>query len=152
LDALFAGDMSTRDLWTWDEINSIDVNLPNYAQLRKEKETLLTEFIKYHFIDNSAYINGKPVSGDFETAARFESQYGGGKFRKISVNSDGSNMIITGADNQTARVIKTENLYNRMARDYIVKYETRGGAQVPVSIEASSRAVIHLIDNVLRYE
>ena len=152
LDAVFAGDKSTRDLWTWDEINSIDPSLPNYAQLRKEKETLLTEFLKYHFIDNSLYINGKSFSADYETAARYESQYGGGKFRKITVSSDGSNMVITGADNRTARIIKTQNLYNVMARDYMVRYVTRGGVQVPTTIESSSRAVIHLIDNVLRYE
>ena len=152
LDAVFAGDKSTRDLWTWDEINSIDHALPNYAQLRKEKETLLTEFLKYHFMDNSVYINGKSYTTDYETAARFESQYGGGKFRKITVNSNGSDMVITGTDSHTAKVIKTQNLYNVMARDYIVKYITKGGVQVPNTIESSSRAVIHLIDNVLRYE
>ena len=152
LDAVFAGDKSTRDLWTWDEINSIDPGLPDYAQLRNEKETLLTEFLKYHFMDNSAYINGKHISADYETAARFQSLYGGGKFRKITVNSDGSDMVITGADNRTAKVIKTNDLYNLMARDFIVRYVIRGGVQTPNTIESSSRAVIHLIDNVLRYE
>ena len=152
LDAVFAGDKSTRNLWTWDEINSIDTNLPDYAQLRKDKETLLTEFLKYHFMDNSAYINGKRFSADYETAARFQSLYGGGKFRKITVNSDGSDMLITGADSRTAKVIKTDGLYNLMARDYIVRYVMRGGVQTPNTIESSSRAVIHLIDNVLRYE
>jgi len=152
LDAVFAGDKSTRDLWTWDEINSIDPSLPNYAQLYNEKVTLLTEFLKYHFVDNTAYINGTSYTVDYETAARYESQYGGGKFRKLTISSDGSNMVITGADNHTARVVKTQDLYNVMARDYMVNYVTKGGAQVPNTIESSSRAVIHLIDNVLRYE
>ena len=151
LDAVFAGDPSTRDLWTWEEIDAIDPGLENYAQLRKEKETLLTEFLKYHFMDNSVYINGKTVSSDYETAARFESQYGGGKFRKVTVNSDGTNMKITGANNQTVNVIKTDNLYNLMTRDYIVRYVNKNGVQTPNTIESSSRAVIHLIDNVLRY-
>ena len=152
LDAVFAGNKETRDLWTWEEINSIDPGMANYAQFRKEKETLLTEFLKYHFMDNSAYINGKPINADYETAARFESQFGGGKFRKITVKSDGSNMEITGTDNRTVKVIKTNNLYNLMARDYMVRYVTRSGVQVPNTIESSSRAVIHLIDNVLKYE
>jgi uncharacterized surface protein with fasciclin (FAS1) repeats len=152
LDAVFAGDKSTRDLWTWEEINTIDACLTNYALLRKEKENLLTEFLKYHFMDNSVYINGKSFSANYETAARFESLYGGGKFRKITVNSDGSDLIITGGDNRTAKVIKTQNLYNLMARDYIGRYVLRGGVQVPNTIEASSHAVIHLIDNVLKYE
>ncbi|MDR0505379.1 MAG: fasciclin domain-containing protein [Dysgonamonadaceae bacterium] len=152
LDAVFAGDKSSRDLWTWEEIDAIDPNLPNYAQFRKEKETLLSEFLKYHFADNSAYINGRNYSANYETAARYESQYGGGKFRKITVKCNGDNMEVIGGDNRTANVKKINNLYNLMARDYIVSFVTKGGAQVPNKIESSSRAVIHLIDNVLRYE
>ena len=157
LDAVFAGNKESRDLWTWEEITSINTSLPNYAQLRDEKTTLLTEFLKYHFMDNSVYIDGKSLSATYETSARYESQYGGGKFRKITVNSNGTNLNIIGGNDQTAQVLKTNNsegkpLYNLMARDYIVKYEKRDGNEFPSSIESSSRVVIHLIDKALRYE
>jgi uncharacterized surface protein with fasciclin (FAS1) repeats len=147
LDLLFAGDKESRKLWTWEEIESIDPSSENYAELKAEKTTYLTEFLKYHFIDNSIYINGKSSLGSYETAARYESVSGTGKFRKVSLQSNGSDLVITGANGESATVITTSNLYNLMTRDYIVN-----NVQTPTLIESSSRAVIHLIDKALRYE
>jgi uncharacterized surface protein with fasciclin (FAS1) repeats len=147
LDRVFAGAKESRKLWTWEEIESIDPESENYAELKQEKTTYLTEFLKYHFMDNSIYIDGKSRSGSYETAARYESVSGAGKFRKVDLTSNGSNLVIKGANGKSAEVKTTDHLYNVMARDYIVNNVTN-----PTLIESSSRAVIHLIDNVLNYE
>lgn len=143
LEDAFAAD---PDLWTWEQIHDIDPDLEDYAALQKEKTLYLLEFLKYHFVDNSIFITGKAIRGDYETAARNNS----GKFRKISLKGNGTNLEVVGVNpNYKAKVIKTEGLYNVMTRDYIVNSATLDKA---TQIESSSRAVIHLIDNVLRYE
>ena len=134
------------DLWTWEEIDMIDIDREDYAEFKKAKTVYLLEFLKYHFMDNSVYLNGKPVVGSYETAARNDL----GKFHRVSLVSNGTNMEITGANPlYKANVIKTEGLYNVPTRDYIVNSRS---ITLATKIESSSRAVIHLIDNVLKYE
>ena len=145
-EALERAFLEDPNLWTWEEIAAIDPEREDYAEFKKEKTVYLLEFLKYHFMDNSVFIDGKSFSGTYETAARNESD----KFRKVSLVSDGNNLEITG-DNPAykAKVIKTGNLYNIPTRDYIVNNADITKATM---IESSSRAVIHLIDNVLKYE
>jgi uncharacterized surface protein with fasciclin (FAS1) repeats len=143
LEAAFADD---PNLWTWEQIKNIDPNREDYQELRKEKTIYLLEFLKYHFVDNSIFISGKPVSGEYETAARNSS----GKFRKVSLQGNGADLEVTGNNPAyKAKVIKTEGLYNVQTRDYIIN---NSDLTMATQIESSSRAVIHLIDNVLRYE
>ena len=134
------------DLWDWDEIAAIDKDREDYAAFRKEKTVYLLEFLKYHFMDNSIYVDGNFISGSYETAARNEL----GKFHKVSLVSDGTNLEVTGANpSHKAKVIKTQGLYNVSTRDYIVNNVDLTKA---TGIESSSRAVIHLVDNVLKYK
>ena len=143
LEQAFADD---PNLWTWEEIAAIDPDREDYAEFKKAKTVYLLEFLKYHFMDNSVYLDGNSFSGTYETAARNTS----GKFRKVSLVSDGNNLEITG-DNAAykAKVIKTGDLYNISTRDYIVN---NADITKATKIESSSRAVVHLIDNVLKYE
>lgn len=135
-------------LYKWDEI----VAETDYDK-KKEMTLYLLKFLKYHFMDNSAYISGKPINGmRYETAARNESS----KFHRLVINSDGSNMVIEceGIDQVTgqpikANVVKTAGLYNLMARDYIME---GSDYMTATTIAASSRSVIHLIDSVLKFE
>lgn len=128
------------ELYTWEQI-ALD---EDYAS-KKRKTLYLLSFLKYHFMDNSAYISGKaygPVG--YETAARNEYD----KFHKVTVKSDGSSLQVTGENGRTASVVKTEGSYNVMARDFITDATDYTQA---TNITASSRAVIHLIDNALGY-
>ncbi|HET9571560.1 MAG TPA: fasciclin domain-containing protein [Bacteroidales bacterium] len=138
LNQAFASDAK---LFTWDEIaNETDYNL------KKEKTLYLLKFLKYHFMDNSTYINGKPVTNlKFETAARDDS----GKFFKLEINGNGSDLHVKCTNpSNVANVIKTDGLYNQMARDYIVN---NGDYMRATQIISSSRAVIHLIDKALKF-
>ena len=137
LDKAFKED---PDLYTWEQISADE----DYAS-KKRKTLYLLSFLKYHFMDNSAYLSGKafgPVG--YETAARNEYD----KFHKVTVESDGSNLKVTGENGRTATVIKNEGSYNVMARDFITDATDYTQAN---NITASSRAVIHLIDNALGY-
>lgn len=127
-------------LYTWDEIASDS----DYAS-KKRKTLYLLSFLKYHFMDNSAYINGSaygPLS--YETAARNEYD----KFHKVTLQSTGSGLSVTGENGKTANVITTGKAYNVMARDFIVDSTDYTEAS---NITASSRAVLHLIDSTLAY-
>jgi len=149
LDEAFQNDAK---LFTWDEIANEDD-----PALKKEKTLYLLKFLKYHFMDNAIFISGNPISNmRYETAAINDNT---GKFYRLTLNSSGTNLNITcegvgkNAQGQTetvtANVIKTEGLYNLMTRDYIVNNANYYSAN---SIISSSRAVIHLIDNALKFE
>lgn len=139
LEQAFAED---DKLFTWEEIYN-----DTEHDSKKEKTLYLLNFLKYHFMDNSVYIDGKAFSGTvYETAARNES----GKFRKLTVSGTGVDLEISGEKTSNkAKVIKTAGLYNQMTRDYIVNNADYTKAN---SIISSSRAVIHLIDKALRFE
>ena len=140
LDAAFQNDPK---LFTWDEIANQDDPV-----LKKEETLYLLKFLRYHFMDNSIFISGNPISNmRYETAAINDDT---GKFYRLILNSDGTNLNITcEGSGKTANVIKTEGLYNLMTRDYIVNNANYNSAN---SIISSSRAVIHLIDNALKFE
>lgn len=134
-------------LFTWDEI--ADEENP---ELKKEKTLYLLNFLKYHLMDNLVFVSGKPVSNmRYETAARNAS----GKFYRLLLNSDGTNMEIQSQGMKNGEYVKANvitsdgQLYNLMARDFIVNNQDYVRS---TSIVASSRVVIHLIDNVLKYE
>lgn len=137
LDKAFAED---PQLYTWEQIAADD----NY-DTKKRKTLYLLSFLKYHFMDNSAYINGTsygPLS--YETAARNEFD----KFHKVTVSSTGNNLTVTGENGRSASVITSGGAYNIMARDFIVDAADYTQAN---NITASSRAVIHLVDSALGY-
>lgn len=137
LDEAFRND---PQLYTWEQIVADE----DYAS-KKRKTLYLLSFLKYHFMDNSAYINGRhygPLS--YETAARNEYD----KFHKLTVSSDGTGLTVTGENGNRANVITAGGAYNVMARDFIVDAADYTQA---TNITASSRAVIHLVDKALGY-
>lgn len=127
-------------LFTWEEIAEEE----DY-DIKKERTLYLLNFLKYHFMDNSIFIDGKSSSGmRYETAARTEAD----RFYRVILNSTGENIQVFNENlTASANVIKSDGLYNVMARDYIVNNaDPRSATQ----IVSSSRVVIHLIDNALR--
>ena len=141
LDKAFAED---PELFTWEEIAE-DSNLDT----KRKKAIYLLKFLRLHFVDNSAYINGTPYGPlVYETSARNEYD----KFHKLSLQSDGRSLTVRSLDSSTgeeARVITEGGLYNLMARDLIVDNPDVSRA---TNITASSRAVIHLIDKALKFK
>ena len=128
------------NLYTWEQIVADE----DYAS-KKKKTLYLLSFLKYHFMDNSVYISGKQFGpASYETAARNEYD----KFHKLTVSSNGGDLQITGENGSKANVITGGNTCNVMARDFIVDAPDYTQA---TNITASSRAVIHLVDNTLGF-
>lgn len=128
------------NLYTWEQIVADE----DYAS-KKRKTIYLLSFLKYHFMDNSVFISGKAFGpASYETAARNDFD----KFHKLIVSSNGNDLQITGENGVKAKVVKSGNAYNVMARDFIVDAPDYTQAN---NITASSRAVIHLVDNALGF-
>ncbi len=144
LDKAFAED---PELFDWEEIDA-----ESDPESKKEKCLYLLNFLRYHFMDNLVPVSGKPFSYlTYETAARNQL----GKFHKVTLYSTGNNLKIkcTGTPEKAESVVEAsvittdENLYNILARDYIVDNNDIRSA---TNIVSSSRVVIHQIDCVLK--
>lgn len=129
-----------KNLHTWEEIADQDD-----ATIKREWAVHLIRFLKYHFMDNSIYVDNKVSIGTYETAARSNSS----KFQTLKVSNNGSNLSITDAHGNVAHVNKLAGLYNVQGRDFIVNAEDYRNAEQMIS---SSFSVIHLIDKALMPE
>lgn len=128
-------------LHSWTEI----ANQEN-ATLKRQWAIHLIRFLKHHFMDNSVYIDGQAFNNmKYETAARGNN----GKFQRLTVSSDGSNLSIKDAHGTVAHVKKVEGLYNLQSRDFIVNSSDYRNA---TQIISSSFSVMHLIDTALMPE
>ena len=106
--------------------------------------TVLINFLKYHFQDNSVFADQASMnSSEYETATMDSSS---GVYCKVHVSSSGNNSLtITDATGASQNAI--DGYKNMIARDYIVT-----GSDNNQRINASSSAVLHGIDGVLNYK
>ena len=127
-----------RNLHSWEEIADQDD-----ATIKRQWALHLIRFLKYHFMDNSIYVDGTTFSNrSYETAARSNSS----KFQTLKLSSNGGNLTITDVHGNTAKVNKLAGLYNIQARDFIVNNKDYRNADQIIS---SSFSVIHMIDKAL---
>jgi uncharacterized surface protein with fasciclin (FAS1) repeats len=141
-------ELASGRIKTWDDINAQDDEglYINTLQERAAETAKLYAFLRYHFQDNSVYISGEPIDRSFETATLNPEIE---KFYKIAVQGDGNSLTLTTAAGETAHVLKGDNKYNIMARDY--KFNNADPTRAN-RIETSSFAVIHQVDKVLNYK
>lgn len=137
---------------TWDDVEKRE--LAGETEQADSLANLIEDFIKYHIQDNSFFIGEGNDSGEYETAAyRIEKQDASTKpvisyyKLKTTVNNDG--ITIVDGSGATHKVVKTNGLYNIMAREY--QYDA-GDANNAGNIYTSSHAVIHQIDGALQYK
>lgn len=128
---------------TWERVDNEDDEVVKDS-LRNEIEN----FIKYHIQDNAYFIGQGEEKGEFETSAYSVTDGNLSYYKlKTEVNNDGIT-IIDGVGN-TRKVLKTDGLYNIMAREYQFDSSDATNAK---SIYTSSYAVIHQIDGTLMYK
>jgi len=140
---------------TWDDINNLD-NV--YAgtdvdvdSLKKTYTKRIINFLKYHFQDNSLFIGADEKSGNYETAAMYESGEKEGMSYTVNVNLSKSDLTVTGqyvpAWTTSAKVITSNSLmYNNIIREYSLNGKTYND-----NISTSSWAAVHCIDQPLLY-
>lgn len=126
------------DLYTWDEI----VASPSVTEM-KERTRALLKFIRYHFVDNSIYINGlSSAATEYYTSARTDY----GTFHSVSVSRTPSSITVTD-ENGNSVTVSPSSSSNVSARELL--YHSKG---LESYIDASSRAVIHRIDRALTFK
>lgn len=123
------------NLWSWERIS-----LEDNAAVKREKALYLLNFLRRHIVDGVVPIGVGGIDREYDTAARDANN----QFVKIHVKTTAS-----GATFGTSSHIVTDKpgLCNLQARDYIVDNRDPQKAN---NILASSRAFIHLVDNVVK--
>lgn len=109
--------------------------------------TVLINFIKNHFQDNSVYADTPALQEKkYETATLLLDDEGlPSVYAKVVVHSDGNGTLyVTDANDKTCKVTETKNI---ITRDYVLN-----SASAPTQISASSSAVVHGINGVLDYK
>jgi len=154
----------------WESLGSIvGINdMTNKTEQSAEIEKL-ERFIRYHFQDNSAFLDGQSYDNTYQSATIKNdndiTHFGTfkNKYYKIGVKYDGDKgMTLTTEKNKVAKVVTTDGLYNIMTRDFVFSnkpsaYKNVDGSGTGTSfssstIYTSSTAVIHQIDAVLNFE
>ena len=153
----------------WDSQGSIvGINDMTDATVKAAAISNLERFIRYHFQDNSVFIDGQSVNGTYQSATIKNDDLPSNfntfknKYYKIGVSGSGTNLTLTTEKNQTAHVVTSSGLYNIMTRDLVFSnqasaYKNADGTgtgldYVKSSIYTSSTAVIHQIDAVLNFQ
>jgi uncharacterized surface protein with fasciclin (FAS1) repeats len=126
---------------TWDLIKQ-----QTDEEIKTQMTDRLVKFLRYHFQDNSVYIDGSTKTAKYETAVLNSAT---GRYYTINTARSANDLVLTTANGGIARVVKDKNLYNIMARDY--KFD-KADPKIATQIETSSFAVIHQIDNVLYFQ
>ncbi len=150
-------------IMNWEQINGITDNLQKTVAMEK-----LERFLRYHFQDNSLFIDGETYHRLYQTATikqnELETQFRTykDKYYRLGITSEGNNIKLDTENWGSANLIKSNGLFNILTRDYIFSGNpqayreidgTGAGADFSnSSIVTSSTAVIHQIDNVLRFE
>lgn len=153
---------------SWDQINETTDDA-----IKKEMITKLERFVRYHFQDNSVFISGKSVNAVYQSATiklddeatRFGTYKN--KYHKIGIQGDGNGLTISTDANEdyglnAANVVTENGLYNIMTQDYVFNnlprsFKNIDGTGVGTDFRNSrintfSTAVVHQIDNILRFE
>lgn len=124
-----------KNLWTWERIS-----LEDNPTVKKEHALYLLNFLKRHIVDGAVPVGGLNISRSYDTAARNSNN----QFEKINVSASG-NSVTFGTNSHV--ITSDASLYNIITRDYIVD---SSDPQKASNIVASSRAIIHLVDNVIK--
>jgi uncharacterized surface protein with fasciclin (FAS1) repeats len=147
----------------WDKINSIADTDEKNIEIEK-----LLRFLRYHFQDNAVLISGVAIDKVYQTATiktdNVETKFRTykDKYYKLGVTGDGESLNLSTENYGSASVVKENGLYNIMTRDYIFSGDPQAYKEIngtgagnefsSISITTSSTAVIHQINNVLRFE
>ena len=145
-----------KGLPTWEEIMDLlkieEVADGEFATTLDESElnavapkaaamvTYLTNFLKYHFQDNSIFADTPALqSFDYETATVNNAT---GTYCKLTVSSQGNGTLsLTDHSGKTVNI--DQNFKNQLARDYVIENKR---------IAASSFIVMHGLNDVLNFE
>lgn len=112
----------------------------------KNKIKAMRDFVYYHFVNTSVYIDNVIEGGDLSSfLVRGDTQ----QSVTVKVGGSANNMTVTDAMNHTQTLSGTADAVNIMTRDY--EFERGSSDQTATYVESSSFAVIHEISKPLYY-
>ena len=110
--------------------------------------TMLTNFIRYHFQDNSLFVDNVTENNTKQTACIDEVN---NVYLPIVINQTPNAMTLKDNAGNTRKVVTAGGKYNMLARDAHFNAHPRTSAASCKLIETSSYAVVHQIDDVLNF-
>lgn len=150
-------------IMNWEQINGI-----TDSQQKLNAMSKLERFLRYHFQDNSLFADGETYYKLYQTATikldEGETQFRTykDKYYRLGISSDGNDIKLDTENWGSANLIRKNGLYNILTRDYIFSGNPQSFREIDgtgagsdfsnSSVVTSSTAVIHQIDNILRFE
>ncbi len=146
----------------------VGINDITDATLKASEIVKLERFLRYHFQDNSVFVDNQNFDRQYQSAtmkldnnpSHFNTFKN--KFYKIGVNATPGNLELITENNAKTSVNKSKGLYNILTRDYVFNNKpsafknidgTGAGTDFSNSvIVTSSTAVIHQINKVLYFQ
>lgn len=152
-------------------LSAIDNGLPTWESIREDYESLkdeetetynltledslrlqakiicLTNFIRYHFADNSVFVDNSNFDSKEYVTSSFDKQKG--LFSKINVKRQGGQLMVQDANGGEWATITGK--YNLLARDIICSKKPDKKSMSNVTIKGTSFAVIHQIPTSLNH-
>lgn len=108
----------------------------------------LRDFIRYHFQDNSIFVDNNSIDTEYETQTIGDA----GTYLRVGVKAGNGYITVDDeCENSVANVI-TEGLENKTWNVLCRDFEFKATGKVPSSIVRSSFSVVHLIDNTLKFK
>lgn len=131
---------------TWDKVADFEEQ-GKYEDMRRDS-LLIEEFLRYHIQDGAMFIGAQPLTEEGYETSLIGSN---GKFAKVYATLTDTDLTVrtSQTDRNPRKVVKTDGLYNLMAREYLLNGLDKLNAQ---SVYTSSTAVIHMIDGALIYK
>lgn len=125
----------------------VETETQNYKTTAQAMVTCLLNFVKYHFQDNSVFVDLKATEPqDYETAC-INNQTN--RYYSVTVQSAGNHTLtVTDLVGHTRNVITADGHYNMLARDM----QLNAAGERSITINTSSFAVLHQIDGVLNFK
>lgn len=161
--------IADKKIKSWEEIYAIKDKMQQYYEIQK-----MIRLLKYHFQDDAVFttqvVNDRYQSATIKTD-NVVTHFGTGrnKYYKIAVSGNGNTLTLTtdtpkDKSQITAKVVKSNGLYDLIAKDYIFAklptlYKNVDGSGPAAGtafntslVTTSASAVIHQIDNILLFE
>ncbi|MCF0199295.1 MAG: hypothetical protein HUK02_08230, partial [Bacteroidaceae bacterium] len=115
------------------------------------KITYLTNFLRYHFADNSVFVDNSDIDNAEYVTASYDVEKG--LFCKVVVNRHNRVMTVTDLNNETVTIDENKHKVNILARDIACNKTPKDAKTMnAITIDGSSFAVIHQIPKVLKHD
>lgn len=149
--------INEHNLPTWDSIEEFYKSKldEETGQLTSHSDSLalqamitcLTNFVRYHFLDNSVFVDKSNIAENERVTACFNSDKG--LFNKVMIKRENQELQVK--DTNGGEYMTVEGNYNVLARDIFCNGEVKNNNMLDKTIMTSSFAVIHQIPHVLNH-